>query len=338
MPALIFTITGFVICSAIIIFSGSKLSKYGDIIATLTGMGKAWFGLILMAAVTSLPELFTGVSSILIFDVPNIAVGDIMGSCAFNLLILAFLDYFIPHKPLSSVVTKSHVVAGFFSIFLMTLTIITIVFGTWFPTFGWISSASVLMILVYLVATRVIFKNEQHLIASAIPAGKIPTVKIEENVSLKIAIRRYLLYALLVIIGALLLPYFATRLATETGLSKSFIATLLVAASTSLPELVVSIAAVKLGSMDMAVGNLLGSNIFNMLILSFDDVMYTKGPLLIATNTDHALSGMITLLMTSVVGIGILYSSPSKRFVLAIDAILLIVLYTILMLAIYRMT
>lgn len=90
--------------------------------------------------------------------------------------------------------------------------------------------------------------------------------------------------------------------------------------------------------MDMAVGNLLGSNIFNMLILAFDDLIYTKGPILLDTNPDHALSGLVTLLMTSVVGIGILYGSPTKRFVLAIDAILLIVLYTVLMIAIYRMT
>jgi cation:H+ antiporter len=338
MPALLITITGFVTCSAIIIFSGAKLSKYGDIITSLTRMGKAWFGLILMSAVTSLPELFTGVSSILIFHVPNIAVGDIMGSCAFNLLILALLDYFVPKKPLSSIVTKSHVLAGLFSIFLMTLTLITIVFGMWFPRFGWFSSTTVLIIFVYLVAVRVIFKNEQHLSASpTIEAAKISNEK-ARNITLRIAIKRYVLFAALVIAGALLLPFFASRLATETGLSKSFVATLLVAASTSLPELVVSISAVKMGSMDMAVGNLLGSNIFNMLILALDDLIYTKGPLLLETNPDHALSGLVTLLMTSVVGISILYGSPSKRFVLALDAILLIALYTILMVAIYKMT
>jgi cation:H+ antiporter len=338
MPALIFTITGFVACGAIIIFSGARLSKYGDIITSLTGLGKAWFGLILMAAVTSLPELFTGVSSILLFRVPNIAVGDIMGSCAFNLLILAFLDYFIPKKPLSSVVTKSHVVAGFFSILLMTLTVISIIFGIWFPSFGWFSSSSLLIILVYLIAIRVIFKNEQHLSAAKAPDAVTVQNEKEENISLQLAVKRYLFFALLVIIGALLLPFFASRLATETGLSKSFIGTLLVAASTSLPELVVSISAVKLGNTDMAVGNLLGSNIFNMLILAFDDLLYTKGPLLLDTNPDHALSGLVTLLMTSVVGIGILYGSPVKRFVLGIDAIILVVLYTVLMLAIYRMT
>ncbi len=338
MPALLFTIAGFVACSAIIIYSGARLSKYGDIITNLTGIGKAWFGLILMSAVTSLPELFTGISSILFFHVPNIAVGDIMGSCAFNLLILALLDYFIPKKPLSSVVTKSHVVAGFFSIFLITLSIISIVFGIWFPRLGWFSSSSILIIIVYLIAIRVIFKNEQHLLASKTTEETTFKKGKEEDISLQLSIKRYLFFAILVIAGAILLPFFASRLATETGLSNSFIGTLLVAASTSLPELVVSISAVKMGSMDMAVGNLLGSNIFNMLILAFDDLIYTKGPILLDTNPDHALSGLVTLLMTSVVGIGILYGSPTKRFVFAIDAIILIILYIILMLAIYKMT
>ncbi len=108
-----------------------------------------------------------------------------MGSCAFNLLILALLDYFIPKKPLSSVVTKSHVVAGFFSIFLMTLTVISIVFGIWFPRLGWFSSSSILIIIVYLIAIRVIFKNEQQILAAkATEASSLKNEK-EENISLQ---------------------------------------------------------------------------------------------------------------------------------------------------------
>jgi Ca2+/Na+ antiporter len=83
---------GFIICALVIIYSGTKLSKYGDLIAEKTGMGKAWFGLVLMASVTSLPELITGISSIVIVDEPDLAVGDILGSCVFNLLILSILD------------------------------------------------------------------------------------------------------------------------------------------------------------------------------------------------------------------------------------------------------
>ena len=60
-----------------IIYSGTKLAIYGDAIAEKTGMGKAWFGLVLMASVTSLPELITGISAVVIVDVPDLAVGDI---------------------------------------------------------------------------------------------------------------------------------------------------------------------------------------------------------------------------------------------------------------------
>jgi cation:H+ antiporter len=69
--------------------------------------------------------------------------------------------------------------------------------------------------------------------------------------------------------------------------------------------------------------------------LSIDDLLYTKGPLLAAANPNHALSGLVTLIMTAVAGIGILYSTPHKRFVLAIDAIILIMLYLLLIISLY---
>ena len=79
-------------CTALIVFSGSKLSRYGDILAGKTGLGRTWIGVVLMASVTSLPELITGLGSVTYAGVPDIAVGDVLGSCAFNLLILALLE------------------------------------------------------------------------------------------------------------------------------------------------------------------------------------------------------------------------------------------------------
>lgn len=335
MTSLYLHILGFAACAAVIIFAGSKLSFYGDIIAELTGMGKAWFGLILMAAVTSLPELFTGFSAVVIVDAPNIAVGDVMGSCAFNLLILAVLDYFVPGKPLSSVVTKSHLLAGFFGIFLITHSVIVILFGHHFPLIGRYKSSAIVLIGLYIIAVRLIFKNEQRNIVNR-PA--VTANRTYKGISKGKAIRKYTLFAVMVVVGALALPFFADKLAEEAGISRSFVGTFLVAATTSLPELVVAIAAVRLGSIDIAVGNLLGSNIFNIFILALDDLIYTKGPLFSAVDSSHALTGLVTLLMTAVIGISIFYGSPSKRFVLAIDAIILIVIYITLMLALYSIS
>jgi len=90
----------FIICSAVIVVSGSRLSRYGDVIAEKTGIGGAWIGLILMASITSLPELITGISSVAIVNVPDIALGDVMGSCVYNLAILAVMDILNKETPI----------------------------------------------------------------------------------------------------------------------------------------------------------------------------------------------------------------------------------------------
>jgi cation:H+ antiporter len=82
----------FIVCAAIIFVAGAKLSYYGDIIAEKIGLGRTWIGVVLLASVTSLPELITGISSVSLAGVPDIAVGDALGSCMFNILIIAFLD------------------------------------------------------------------------------------------------------------------------------------------------------------------------------------------------------------------------------------------------------
>lgn len=332
MNSFILTIGGFISCALLIVFSGIRLSKYGDIIADLSGLGKAWIGLILMAAVTSLPELFSGFSSILILNKPDIAVGAVFGSCAFNLAILAVLDYFVPGKPISSVVTRSQILAGFLGMILITLSVIEINFGKLFPEKNWFGIFPVLIILIYLISIRIIFENDRNLKKIIDTTASQTPVK-EIKISLKYAIMKFLLYSALIVIAALALPYFAEKLALEAGINESFVGTLLVAGSTSLPELVVSIAAVRMGSIDLAVGNLLGSNIFNMFILAIDDLIYTDGPILLATNPNHALSALVTLLMTCVISISILFGSPKKRFALGIDAIIMILLYVALLFA-----
>jgi len=81
----------FVVCAVLIGYTGTKLSRYGDIIAEKTGLGGAWIGLALMATVTSLPELVTGISSVTLADAPDIAVGNVLGACVMNLAMIVIL-------------------------------------------------------------------------------------------------------------------------------------------------------------------------------------------------------------------------------------------------------
>ena len=95
----------FGICVAIITVAGSKLSNYGNLIAEKTGMGGTVVGLVLLATVTSLPELITGISAVTVTDLPDLAVGAILGSCVFNLAILVILDFLYRGE---SVYSKAH--------------------------------------------------------------------------------------------------------------------------------------------------------------------------------------------------------------------------------------
>ncbi|MBK8657833.1 MAG: hypothetical protein IPN22_02880 [Bacteroidetes bacterium] len=112
-------------------------------------------------------------------------------------------------------------------------------------------------------------------------------------------------YACIIIAAALFLPHFAEKIAEQTGLGKSFVGTLFLAASTSLPEIAVSMAAVRMGFIDLSVGNLLGSNIFNVFILFIDDLFYTKGHLLKDASDAHLVSVFSVILMSAVAIIGL---------------------------------
>src|SRR4030043_1004716 len=111
----------FIICTAVIVYSGSKLARYGDVIAEKTGLGRAWIGLVLMASVTSLPELVTGISSVTFAGVPDIAVGDVLGSCVFNMLIIAVLDALYRIMPISAKAHQGHILSAGFGIILLSI-------------------------------------------------------------------------------------------------------------------------------------------------------------------------------------------------------------------------
>jgi cation:H+ antiporter len=86
------------------------------------------------------------------------------------------------------------------------------------------------------------------------------------------AVVGYALNAAVVVGAAIFLPRIAEGIAEMIGLGRTFVGTIFVAVSTSLPELTVTIASFRLGAIDTAVGNLFGSNLFNMAILAVDDL------------------------------------------------------------------
>ncbi len=318
-------ILGFLACALVIFLAGKKLSFYGDLLADATGISKGWIGIILMASVTSLPELMVGIGSVTIVGSADLAVGDIIGSCAFNLGILAMLDAFTPkHQPIFGVASQTHILNAGLGIILITLVGLTIFIPHHVAVTPWIALSSIIFIFVYLISIRIIYYNEKN---NTHQNKKQSSLTPQQNI--RSVILNFIVFSSIIIAAALALPFFAEHISEMTGLKQSFVGTFFLAISTSLPEIAVSIAAVRMGSIDMAVGNLLGSNIFNIFILAIDDLFYTKGLLLQDASSVHLVSILSTILMSAVVIIGLSYHAKGKRFFLAWDAVVIFLIYIV---------
>jgi cation:H+ antiporter len=295
--------SAFLVCTLAILYSGTKLSKYGDIIAEKTGLGRVWIGVVLLAFVTSLPELVTGISSVVVFEAPDIAAGDVFGSCVFNMFIIALLDILERTAPLSSKVRQGHTLSAGFGILLLTIVSINIFLSSLpsevFPSPVWIGVYTPIILFLYIIAMRLCIN------------------------------------ALFVVIAASFLPKIGTLIAESTGLGQTFVGNILIAVSTSLPEIVVSVAALKIGAGDMAIGNLFGSNIFNVGILAFDDIFFLKGPLLSFIETSHIVSALSAVVMMTIAIVGITYRASKKRLFLSWDALAIVIVYVLNLIALY---
>ncbi|OFZ88097.1 MAG: cation transporter [Betaproteobacteria bacterium RBG_16_64_18] len=299
-------------CAALITLAGWRLSLYGDVIAEKTGLGGTWIGVVLLASVTSLPELATGVSAVAAADAPNIAVGNILGACVLNLTYLVVLDLVHREESIYTKARQGHILSAGFCVLLLGFIGFSLLLAQRIDglSLGHVGIYSPAIVVLYLLFMRVVFSYEKKQMAAYVEeaAERYP------HLTLTQAIVRFLLAALVVVGTGTWLPFVGEDIAGLYDWNTSFVGALFIAAATSLPELAVTLSALRLGALDMAIGNLLGSNLFNLLILAVDDVFYWRGPLLSHVSATHAISVMSALTMTGAVIVGLLYRPPGRLF------------------------
>ncbi len=331
-----FAIIEFAVTAAIIIFAGTFLSHFADQIAERTGFGRLLIGSILLAGATSLPELSVDISAVR-KGMADLALGDLMGSSLFNLLILAFLDLSSHSKGrMLSRQAARHALSGNVSAALAAIValslltqpilaggeILGISYGLW------------LIVLGYIFGVRLIYCDQQASREEAVAAGAAPA-HTGSGTWHRPALGFFAAAAVIVVAG----PYMAEAagvIADASGLGKTFVGTTLVACSTSLPELVASLAALRMGAHDLAIGNVLGSNAFNMLLLIPLDLVH-KGPILASVSKSHAITCLAAIVATLVVVLGQLYQVERRRFFIEPDASLVVVVIVGSLWLIYQM-
>lgn len=310
----------FIFSAVVIVYSAIQLAKYGDTIALRTRLGRMFIGILLIAGATSLPEVLTTISSIY-QGVPNLAAGNLLGSNMFNMLMLAVLDLAHYKRRLLRRAAMKHALTGSLTIFMIALVIFFILADIPLQV-GWVGVDSLVLILVYVVAVRLIHTNSLTANAPSEPE-ELP----EGLPSLRKALFGFLAASAALVVVSPLLVSSSVGIAEITGLGTTFVGTTLVALVTSLPEMVTTFAAVRFGAEDMAIGNLFGSNMFNMLALGLTDLFLLQGRFLGVIDPAFLLVGMLGLLMTGMGLIGNLARLERRLFFVEMDALALFLVY-----------
>jgi cation:H+ antiporter len=292
MESLSIAVFVFLVSAAFVVAAGIGLARYGDDLAESTGWGKLWVGTLLVGIATSLPEVTVNISAVWLENSPGLALGNVFGADMMNVLVLGCVGLAFGIGNLfggQGRDTELLILVG------MGLVALALVFGIAGDVkVGPTSLGTVLILAGYLAGMRMVYKAGQthmHLQDIPAPTGSARKAWVGFGIS-----------ALVVIVAGRFLAMSADRIAEISGISASFIGVLLVSIVTTLPEASVTVAATLRKSYGIAMGNVYGSNAFNVTILSISD-LFSDVPLLGEMEGAHyAAAGAALLLM----GIGYL--------------------------------
>jgi len=292
----------FAFLSFVVILAGTVLTRYADAISEKLQLGRVFIGMMFLGFVTSLPEMVITLFSLVEVDRPNMGVGNIYGSCLFNLFMICLVDWLFMRGRIFVRTERGEAVCGLMSIVLVAISLAGLTLGARFGVshsrffdplginFG---ITSFLILVVYVVALWVLYRAER-------------TPKEEQAASHnRSGLRRLLLLsgvaALAIVLAGALLTRTCDRIATTYRLGHSFVGTAFLAAISSMPELVCTFAAARLGSVGLAFGNIFGSNLFNIAILGITDAAWRKGLIFAQkTSNEHVVVGLCIVIVTAI--------------------------------------
>lgn len=321
----------------VVILAGTRFAKAADQIGDRLNLSGGWIGLILLATVTSLPELVTGGTATAIGNV-DLAFGAILGSCSFNITLIVLLNALIGGGSVLREVSRTHRLTSSFGLLLIAMALFGIVLMDKFadmPRAARITEAcwAGLIFFTYLVCMRLIYRYEksnnraQDQTYERRSVGRALTTQVIITAAVLVAASWWLAK-----LGDVLSTHKIEWLGRPLG--ATFVGACFLALATSLPEIVTSIAAVRLGNLDLALGNIFGSNMFNIFVVPWlkmvsisrgDAVMLTAGA---SDSTQNLIAGLAAILLTTIAIGGLAYQSRRRMFRrFGFDSILIAITY-----------
>ena len=318
----------FCIGAALVWYAGSKLARYADEIAERSGIGQAAIGVILLGAVTSLPEISTSSVATLTGN-SGMAVNNLIGSASFQLVVLAICDLFVGRTALTAMVPGPRTILNAaVSVVLLTLVAIGVMVGDWALPVGGIGLFPLLIATTYGLCIWQL--NRPGAVAAWKPVEpdehERPELDRPEISNTKLGLLTALAGAA-ILAGGTVLTLSAEGIAENTGTSTGLVGLTLLAAATSLPEFSTAIAAVKLRRAELAIGDIMGGNMFNTVLILVVDALDGGGPVLQQVDRSTTTAALIAVLLTMLYLIGLVERRDKSFLRMGFDSVAVLVVY-----------
>lgn len=273
-----------------VVFFSIKLANYVDLIDKKTDLSGAFIGGVILAAVTSLPELFTSISAVLFVKQPDLVMGNILGSNLFNMCIFGGAALIAAKSLCRSTIGSSHFKTTVITFIMFSIMLLPVVFKKDYTVVG-ISVYSIILLVLYACSIKFM-------------AGDSAESEGEDNsdLTLKQIIIRFVIMAVLLVVASIFITIAADHLSEEFNLGKTVGGALFLGVATSLPELTSSIALIRKGNFNACAGNVMGSGVFNFCIISVADILYRGGSVYISKDKSSSYLNIFGLVATAAVG------------------------------------
>lgn len=314
--------------AAIVWYAGSRLTVLVVEISRRTGLGQAFAGMLLLGGITSLPEMATA-SAASIAGNPLLSLNDVLGTSSINILLLAIGDAFYGKGALTHQTHKpAPLIQGALGMILMAAVAVAISVGdTGLPVLG-TGILSLALAIGCIQALRISNRFEKGNSWKVVnPPPLVPQEEAKRNYSnLKLAALTAA-SAFAILVSGATLALAGDAIAEESGLGTSIVGFALVGFCTSLPELSSIIAALKLRRHQLALGDVFGTNLFNVQIIFVADLFYSGGPVINEAGTFEAAAACLSVIMTGIFVVGMLERRDRTIWRLGADSALAILVF-----------
>ncbi len=310
------------ICALLIIFAGTQLTRNGEKISDYFNLSTTWAGALLLPLATTLPELVASRRAAVI-GAPDLAGGNIYGSIIFNLTLIALADLLQGAGPLTARRKRGLIVTALFSIIMISCSILAISLALSYRV-GWVGVDTLFILALYLLGSGALMRLEKK---PAPGGGETGSPALSRQKRPTGPLLKFSLAAVVIVFAGTALTDAAEAIALSTGLNRTLVGSIFIAVTTSLPEVVTITTAVRLGFVEMAIGNVFGANFFNILIFFFTDLFFLRGPVMGSLSPQMLIVASMGLILTAVALLGFIFPLRRHYFRMGATSILILVGY-----------